>query len=386
MRVAIEIIAWLIALAWWSRVLPAIFYTPRLPNLVLLPQDAHSASSITVIVPARNEAAAIGQTLRSLATQDHASLHVVAIDDRSTDATGSVMDQVAAEYPTVLQVLHLTELPPQWTGKVHAMALAARNVTTDWMLFTDGDVNFAPSAIRLALATAESERVDHFVLLPTMEIHARGEGIILGFFQILSVWAVRLWKVKDVHAKRDIVGVGAFNLIRREAYDRIGGFDAMPMEILEDMRLARTVKRAGLRSQVGFGRDLIRIHWAEGMSGIVGVLTKNMFAGALFRVELVLAICLWLTVFCVLPLFGLFVDGTHLPAVVTLLAMIATYALYAKQSLIPAWYVVTAPFAAVVMIYAVLRSMSLALLQHGVTWRGTFYPLADLRSRARSGN
>ncbi|ADV81853.1 glycosyltransferase [Terriglobus saanensis] len=384
MKVAVEIIAWLIALSWWSRVLPAILYTPRLPDLLKTPKESHSASSITIIVPARNEAAAIGQTLRSLATQDHALLRVIAINDRSTDATGSIMNQVAAEYPAVIQVLHLSELPSQWTGKVHAMALAARSVETDWMLFTDGDVNFAPSAIRLALATAEGERVDHFVLLPTMEIHTRGEGIVLGFFQIVSIWAVRLWKVKDVHAKRDIVGVGAFNLIRREAYEKIGGFDAMPMEILEDMRLASTVKRAGLRSQVGFGRDFIRIHWAEGMRGIVGVLTKNMFAGALFRVELVLAICLWLTAFCVLPFFGLFVHATRWQAVVTLLAMVATYMLYAKQSRIPVWYVLAAPFAAVVMIYAVLRSMLFALRQRGVTWRGTFYPLADLRRRARS--
>ena len=385
MILTVEVIAWLVALAWWSRVLPAILYIPRLPDLLRAPKDLHSDASITVVVPARNEAAAIGQTLRSLAAQDHAALHVVAINDRSIDATGSIMDQVAAEHPSRITVLHLADLPPNWTGKVHAMALAARQVKTDWLLFTDGDVKFAPSTIRLSVATAERERADHFVLLPTMEVHSVGEGTLLGFFHIISIWAVRLWKVADVHAKRDVLGVGAFNLIRREAYAKIGGFDAMPMEILEDICLAQKVKRAGLRSQVAFGRDLISIHWAEGLRGIVGVLTKNMFAGALFRVELVLAICLWITVFCVLPVFGLLSHTTRLPAALVLLAMTATYAVYAKRSGISAWYVLTTPFAAAVMIYAVLRSTYFALRQRGVTWRGTFYPLPELRQRKRSG-
>jgi glycosyltransferase involved in cell wall biosynthesis len=382
MILTIEVFAWLISLAWWSRVLPAILYIPRLPDLLLAPKDSRSASSVTIIVPARNEAAAIGQTLRSLAAQDHAALHIIAIDDRSTDATGSIMDQVASEHPSRITVLHLTDLPPNWTGKVHAMALAARNVETDWLLFTDGDVNFHPSSIRLSIATAERESADHFVLIPTMEIHSRGEGILLGFFQILSVWAARPWKASDLRAKRDVVGIGAFNLIRREAYAQIGGFDAMPMEILEDMRLARTVKHAGLRSQVGFGRDLIRIHWAEGLGGLVGVLTKNMFAGALFRVELVFAISLWIATFCVAPVFGLLAHATRFPAALILLAVASTYALYARRSGISVWYVLAFPFAALVMIYAILRSTFFALRQGGVIWRGTFYPLTELRRRA----
>jgi GT2 family glycosyltransferase len=384
MMPGLEIAAWCVALGWWSRVLPALLNIRRVPDLCRLPQDAmpERAPSVTVIVPARDEAAAIERTLRSLAAQTYPSLQIFAIDDRSTDATGSIMETVAGEHPSQIQVIHVTELPAEWTGKTHAMALAARRATSDWLLFTDGDGNFAPNAVALALAQAEQEGVDHFVLIPTMEIHSFGEGMILGFFQTFSLWISRPWKVSDPKAKRDIVGIGAFNMIRREAYERIGGFEALRMEILEDMRLAHAVKKAGMRSQVSFGRDLLRIHWAAGIRGLVGVLTKNMFAGFRFRVELLLATCLWMTCVSVLPVFGLLLPATRIPAAVTLAAMVATYQLYARRSGIPAWYMLTAPAAAAVMVFTLLKSMFSTLWQGGVVWRGTFYPLAELRRRA----
>jgi len=386
LKITIEVLAWLIALSWWSKAIPAMLYLRRVPDLLRLAKETAPPSlpSITVVVPARNEEQAIAETLRSLATQDYEWMQVIAIDDRSTDSTGALMDLAAAEWPERIRVTHLNELPQFWTGKVHAMAMAAREIATDWILFTDGDVSFAPQTIRLALAVAEREEVDHFVLLPTMEVHSAGEGAVIGYFQTFSVWAARPWKVPNLKSKRDVIGVGAFNMIRREAYEKIGGFDAIPMEILEDMRLARAVKLAGLRSQIGFGRDLARVHWAEGVSGLVGVMTKNMFAAFRFHLSLALGTCVWLALFSVAPFFGLFFAETRLQSTLVYAAMLCIYAVYAKRSGIPAWTVLLAPFAASVMIFALLRSAWFALRQNGVVWRGTFYSLKELRKRAGS--
>lgn len=384
MQVAVEVLFWLIAFAWWSKVLPSIFKLKLVPDLATIPAQTTPANnaSVTVIVPAKNEAASIETTLRSLMQQDYAPIDVIAVNDRSDDATGSIMDRVAAEFPSKLRVIHIKQLPEGWTGKVHAMSLAASQAKHDWLLFTDGDVKFRKDSVRLTVAVAEEKKADHFVLIPTMEIHSIGEGMVMGFFQTVSVWVSRPWRVPDPAAKRDIVGIGAFNMIRRTSYQQIGGYEARPMEILEDMQLARAAKLGGLHSEVAFGRNLISIHWAVGVRGLVNAMTKNIFSGFGFHVWLLLIAALWELTFAFFPWLALGVPYLRLPALATIAAMFAAYAIYRKQSGIQLTYLLLAPFAVLVFVYIMVKSMLVALKDGGVTWRGTFYPLAELRKRA----
>ena len=154
----LELAAWGVAAAWVWRAGDAALGVPTIPDLARADagREPVGAPTLTVIVPARNEAKDISACLESLVRQDYAGVRVVAVDDRSTDATGATMDRLAAEWPERLRVLHVTELPEQWLGKTHAMAVAARQCVTDFLLFTDADVVFAPSALRLALAEAVS--------------------------------------------------------------------------------------------------------------------------------------------------------------------------------------------------------------------------------------
>jgi len=171
-------------------------------------------------------------------------------------------------------------------------------------------------------------------------------------------------------------------MVRRSAYQKIGGFDSMPMEVLEDMRLGRDIKMAGYSSCVVFGRGLVRIHWASGAKGLIHVMTKNLFSAFRFRMSIVLLACLWMVIFCVGPFAALMSDTVRIPAVVTLAAIGLTYVLYARQSRLSPWYALLYPIAAVLFIYILLRSMTHTLRNGGVTWRETFYPLADLRANA----
>ena len=384
LHLSLQIAAWLIALAWWSKLIPAVLNVPRIPDLHNLPLDILPAlkPTITVIVPAKNEQQSIRATLESLLKQDYPNLKVIAIDDRSTDATGILMDELVAAQPHRLRVLHIKNLPSGWTGKVHAMAMAARESTSDWLLFTDGDVEFASNAIRLSLAMAEQTDTDHLVTVPTMTIKRWDEGMLLGYFQIFSLWAARPWRVADPKAKRDTVGIGAFNMVRRSAYQSMGGFDSMPMEVLEDMRLGRDIKLAGFSSRVVFGRDLVRVHWASGAKGLIHVMTKNLFSAFRFRMSIVLLACLWMAIFCVGPFVALIFETVRIPGAVTLAAIGLTYMLYARQSRLSPWYALLYPIAAVLFIYILLRSMTHVLRDGGVTWRETFYPLTDLRANA----
>jgi glycosyltransferase involved in cell wall biosynthesis len=335
--------------------------------------------TLTVIVPARNEAGDIRACLESLVRQDYPRVQVVAVDDRSVDRTGAIMDGMAAEWPEGLRVLHVTELPAEWLGKTHAMALAARSCETDFLLFTDADVVFAPSALRLALAAAVELGADHLVLAPTTIIKRWDEAGLLAFFQMFGIWAARPWKVADPKAKRDAVGIGAFNMLRRSAYEAVGGYEALRMEVVEDLGIARRIKAAGLRQRLVFGRGLVSIHWAAGVPGLVGVMTKNVFAAARFNVAFVLGGCVWLVGFCVLPFVFVWVPGFHVPGLVTIAAMALAYGVLARHSGLRVGNVLLAPLAAAVFCFVMVRSMVTTLRQGGVVWRGTFYSLKELK-------
>ena len=383
-QIALQIIAWLIALTWLWKVIAAARGLPRVPNL-LLPQHNISPAgepSITVIIPARNEAADIAATLHSLLAQDYPNLQIIAVDDRSTDQTGAIIDSIATQHPEKLRALHVTELPEGWLGKTHAMALAARQAVTDYLLFTDADVLFHPTAIRLALANAVATSADHLITVPTTIIHRWDEAAILGFFQIFSLWAARPWRIADPKAKHDAIGIGAFNLLRREAYLQVGGFESLRMEIIEDVGLGRRIKRAGLAQRICFGRSLVSIHWASGVGGLVTVMTKNLFSAFRFHIWLALIGCLWLFTFCVAPAIGLFFAPTRVPAILTLAAVAYAYRLLSRTSSISTWNALFFPFGALIFAFALLRSMLITFKQGGVIWRGTFYSLAELRKNA----
>jgi glycosyltransferase involved in cell wall biosynthesis len=376
-------LAWLVALAWSWKAVSAARGLPRIPDITLPPYDVmpDGGPSLTVIVPARNEAADVAACLQSLLQQDYANLQIIAIDDRSTDETGVIMEALAAEHPARLRVLHVTELPSGWLGKTHAMALAARHAVSDYLLFTDADILFRRDACRRCLAQAVATSADHFVTLPTPTVKTYGEGMLLGFLQVLGLWPTRPWRVDDPRATRDFIGIGAFCLLRASAYQQLGGFEAFRMEILEDLTLARRVKEMELRQRVAISPGLIKVHWAPGAMGVVGVMTKNLFAVFRFHISFLLIACAWLGLFYVAPVAWLGLSATRIPAVITLAAIALLYRLAGRLSGISAWYVILFPISATLFIYSLLRSMFITLKQGGVIWRGTFYPLVELRKK-----
>jgi cellulose synthase/poly-beta-1,6-N-acetylglucosamine synthase-like glycosyltransferase len=391
-RILFAIFAWIIAAAWLSRVIPALWMLPRVPNLLTPGHDSIDTSdvtttwpSVTVVVPAKDEAAAIERSLRSLVDCDYPNLQIVAVDDRSTDATGKIMDQIAASPQAHgrLRVLHVKELPDGWLGKPHAMALAATGATSDWLLFTDADVIFDPRAIRLAIRYAEQSRGDHMVLYPTLILHGVAEKMLIGFFQSVSALAGRPWKIADPKATKDYIGVGAFNLIRRSVYEALGGYSELRMEVLEDMRLGFKAKRAGYAQRVAFGKDLIRIRWAESAWGILNNLTKNLYSTFRFRTSLLLAACIGLFVMCLTPFLAVFFPGpAQWAGLVTLAALFLLNLHYWRLTDIPPVYLALFPIATLLFVGTLLRSMTLVLWRGGVLWRGTLYPLKELRRQA----
>jgi len=325
----------ILALAWFSRIVEAAIGMPTVADIARpewdrRPSTPNGEPRVSIIVPARNEEEDIRATLVQLLALDYSNYEIIAVNDRSTDRTGRVMDDVAAsESPfgadtwldsaqgglvrgaavqtgadgileskpfttecteehggnpwplsapaTRLKVIHVSELPSGWLGKTHAMWTAGQQAAGDWLLFTDADVLFRPDSLRRAVAYAEAEGADHVVLFPRMIMKRPSERMMIAFFQALFVFGHRPWKVADPKA-RDHMGVGAFNLVRRSVYDAVGTYQALRMEIIDDMKLGKVIKNAGFAQRNIFGEDLISLYWAKGIFGVVNNLTKNFFA------------------------------------------------------------------------------------------------------------
>jgi len=376
----------LLGIVWFSRLADAALGVPSIADISRPEWDRTAAQGksprVSIIVPARNEEHDIEQTLLRLLALDYDNYEVIAVDDRSSDRTGEIIARLARSKDAhgILKVISIEALPSAWVGKTHAMWTAAQQATGDWLLFTDADVQFKPDSVRRAIAYAEAERADHVVLFPRMIMKQPGEKMVTAFFLTLFVFGHRPWKVANPRT-RDHMGVGAFNLIRRRVYESIGTYQALRMEILDDMKLGKVVKNAGYAQRNVFGADLISIRWAKSAMGMVNNLTKNFYAVMSFQWPRALASCVGLAFLNLLPFFGaLLAHGwARLPYAIALASMFSIYAGMSKQSDVPPYYFVLHPVSTILFVYTMLRSMIVTLGRGGVEWRGTFYPLEELK-------
>jgi cellulose synthase/poly-beta-1,6-N-acetylglucosamine synthase-like glycosyltransferase len=390
----------ILALAWFSRILDAALGMPSVADVSRPEWDRNPVSPsgnprVSVIVPARNEQETIERALKSLLALDYDNYEVIAVNDRSTDRTGEILDELSNSadqrlpYPSGsstdgsnarLKVVHHNELPAGWLGKTHAMWTAANQANGEWLLFTDADVIFKPESLRRALVYAESEPADHVVLFPRMIMKRPGEYMMIAFFQTMFMFGHRPWKVADP-STNDHMGVGAFNLVRRRVYDAVGTYQALRMEVLDDMKLGKVVKKSGFAQRNVFGGDLISIRWARGATGIVNNLTKNFFAVLSFQWWRSLLSAFGLAFLNFGPFLGIFLahGWARVPYAVALGSMFLIYVGISLRSSVPPYYFFLHPVSAALFIYTLLRSTFLTLWNDGIEWRGTKYPLDELR-------
>ena len=197
---------------------------------------------VSIIVPARNEAANIERLLRSLAGQQRVQ-EILVVDDQSEDRTGEIAEALKSEMP-LLRVLHIKSLPEGWLGKAYAVTVAAREAAGDWLLFTDADTEHLPGSLAALLERAEREGADLLSLSPGQITPTWWEKAVI---PLIYVNLARLYRFEEVSNPGSAAAAanGQYLLIRREVYARVGGHQAIRNEILEDVELAKRVKAAG---------------------------------------------------------------------------------------------------------------------------------------------
>jgi cellulose synthase/poly-beta-1,6-N-acetylglucosamine synthase-like glycosyltransferase len=350
---------------------------------------------LSIVVAACDEADKIAPAARSLLACDYDDLEVVLVDDRSTDDTGAIIDALAGEDPRV-RALHIRELPAGWLGKVHALHQGLAHCTGEFILFTDADVHFQPPLLRRAVAYCLAGNLDHLAALPSLW----PTGLLLDAMIAESirelVTVIRMWRVADP-ASRAFMGVGAFNLVRRSAFDATEGFEWLRMEVADDAGLGMMMKRSGARCELVNAFGLAALHWYRTFGEIVhgsqrtfatasnlSVRNAFVFAGLVVALELspLLAPLGALAFRCLGPPgwagLAFAVAGLAAPALYIICELLAHR--WSRRKLLPGLLsAAMSPVGA----WMVLRAALLARRRGGIVWRGTLYPTEALRAGKR---
>ena len=369
-----------VALVWVLNAIDILRGVPKLPSISnIAPLEDADCPAVSILFAARDEEEKLPGALNKFLALDYPRYEVVAADDRSEDGTAEILDRAARSNPR-LKVAHISSLPAGWLGKPHAMQQAYEHSSGDWLVFTDADVHFSPNLLRRAVALAQRERWDHLTLLSSVEMHSVGEKIALTFFGMGFIIGVRPWRTNDPHST-GYAGVGAFQLIRRSTYEAIGMHRRLAMEVVDDMKLGKLVKEGGFRSGVGKAWNEVRVRWHAGVGNIVRGTTKNFFAVSSYNPWLACVQLGMVLLLCVLPWVALpFLRGWALLfGAIAVGVIIATHAGVSIEVGVSPLYALTEPLGALVFAWMITRSTIVTLWNGGITWRGTFYPLEELR-------
>lgn len=360
-----------------ARMLWGMRTVPRLTEVEPL-RDA-DCPRVSLLVAARDEAARLPQALSTWLAQDYPDYEVIVVNDRSTDATPRILDDIARSDKR-LKIVHLKELPSGWLGKSYALTVAYQQARGDWVAIADADVRLAPELLRRALALAQGRQWDHLCVLFFLDLVGFWEKTALSWWLLSMLLWLEPWWVSDPKSRR-YAGSGAFQLLRRSTYDAIGTHRRLAMEVVEDLKLGKLVKQGGFRSGIAWSDQLVRVRWHQGLRGIVEGLTKNTFAACNYRLSTLLFNLSLLCVFHLVPYVGLALarGWAQALAAVSVLVLVLLCGYSGRYYRVSPLYAFTHLLGTVIFFYLLLHSVFVVYRRGGLTWRDTFYSLEELR-------
>jgi glycosyltransferase involved in cell wall biosynthesis len=372
-----------IAFFWLTHGLRVAYGALRLPWIKdFEPAIDLNCPRISILFAARDEEEKLPGALATLMEIDYPELEVIAVDDRSNDSTGRILDEFATAHPR-LRVVHITELPSGWLGKPHALQKAYEASSGDWLLFTDADVRFKPDALRRAVALSKAGDLDHLTLMGDVEMEGFWETVLITFFGMAFHIASDPHRIPNPNS-RAYMGVGAFQLLKRSAYEASGTHRRLAMEVVDDMKLGKIVKQAGYRSGAGIAQEFVAVRWHSGIGNLVRGVTKNFFAALGYSVPFVAIAVVGLLLVNVAPIFGVLL-GHGWIRVLAGIALVIAIVFHTGVDIgmrVSPLYALTHPLGALLFCYMLLRSTVVTLKQGGIIWRDTFYPLDELKRGA----
>jgi chlorobactene glucosyltransferase len=331
---------------------------------------------VSIIVPARDEERAIERTVRAFLAQDYGSFELIVVDDRSTDATGAILERIAAEDSRLIAV-HGQELPPGWLGKPWAMHQGSLRAGGELLLFVDADVYYAPSTLRLAAGHNQSTGAAMSSLMPHFESRGLWEQAAMPAV-IMTAFLFPLWLGERLSVWWLALGGGSGNLIRRVEYDAVGGHESLRNAVVDDVGLAQLVRRKGHKTEALRSDHLVSVRIYHGGREIVRGFTKNVFS--VFGHSLIAGVfaLMVFVLFHAGPLV-LAVAGNRI-AIATVAVIVVLRIIFFRAMRYPFWSAILLhPVQTVMWTWIMLRGMWFVGVRRELMWRGRTYDPADTR-------
>jgi len=343
---------------------------------------------LSVVIPACNEAATLESAVATLLQQDYPDLEIVLVDDRSTDRTGELIDRLAHQDPRI-RTVHIGILPQGWLGKVHALHRGVEQASGAWLLFTDADVHFAAGTLRCAIAVVLHQRVDHLTLIPRAVQKSFWLDVAVNTFGLLFFITTRAGSVNRPHSKA-FVGIGAFNLVSAERFHQTVGFEWLRLEPGDDVGLGMIMKHAGGTTRLAFAYEDLSVQWYTSVAAMFKGLEKNLFGpGSDYRWWLMLLQVGMIWVLVVAPYFSLALGLARglAPLWIAGAAAIGVHLIFSiffvPERKTKRLSLLLFPVGVLLITSMMLRAGYQCVKNGGIDWRGTHYPLDQLRSGQR---
>lgn len=350
---------------------------PRLPSGDALPADL---PLVSVLIPARNEARNIRACLESLVAQDYPNLEILVLDDDSSDETAAIVRGIAANHSRV-RLLTGRPLPPDWHGKAWACYQLGEEAQGEWLLFADADTRHQPNAVSSAVALANARGFDLLSLLPDMGLKTFGLRILMGIIPFVFVGCVPHWLFTEARSPHMVAALGPFMLFRKKVYRAFGGYEAVRRDIVDDVFIARWVKRVGGRVGLAEGAAVLRVEFYQSFAEAWHGLAKSAFAafdysllGVVLVVGILGAVLLgpYVTVYEALRLGWL--DWPHLWLPLGQIALVCVaMGLIHERFFVPKRYGLLLALTVVVAILMAMDSVAHSLFGPGTVWKGRAY-------------
>lgn len=343
---------------------------------------------LSVVIPACNEADTLESAVVTLLQQDYPDLEIILVDDRSTDGTGELIDRLAHQ-DLRIRAVHVETLPRGWLGKVHALHRGVEQASGDWLLFTDADVHFACGTLRRAVALVLHQRVDHLALIPQTIQKSFWLEVAVSTFGLLFFITTRAASVNRPGSKA-FVGIGAFNLVNAERFHRTLGFEWLRLEPGDDVGLGMMLKQAGGTTHLAFAYEDLFVQWYPSVAAMFKGLEKNLFGpGSDYRWWLMLLQVGIIWALVVAPYFSLALGLTRGLAPLwiagaTAISMHLIFSVFfVAEQKTKSLSLLLFPVGLFLITAMMLRAGYQCVKNAGIDWRGTHYPLDQLRTGQR---
>jgi glycosyltransferase involved in cell wall biosynthesis len=330
---------------------------------------------VSIVIPARNEARVIEQTVRALLAQDYGALELIVVNDRSTDDTGAIVRSIDDPRLTVIDG---EEPPAGWLGKPWALHQGSGLARGELLLFVDADLIYAPAALRAAVAELEASGVAMLTLFPRFEMRGFAENALMPMLPFTVFSVMPFWLSNRSTIVGLALGGGSGNLIRREALDMTRRFEPLSRAVVDDIALARMLRRKGLPTRVARADELISVRMYHGAREIIEGFSKNIFfvmGGSLFLGALMLML---MFLFHLLP-YMLAVTGDIIGVATVVLISVTRLVLFRslRYRLDNAFFL--HPIMVLGWTWIFVRSMWITGVRGEVRWRGRVYDAARIR-------